>query len=268
MIGTQLLRELIETIILTGRVEDIAPVSLLLIAAPESGKTSIVLEKDCKTVKAFSDVTGKGLQLILAMNRDITHLVINDMVAMMSHRSSVNRYTVAMLNAITEEGLFPTADPSGIHDFDCGRKGVIASLTMDLTQDGRNWWNKVGFTSRMLPFCYFYEQDLVLKIKESINANGGHAKKKKSEPDQFIVPKEPIPTIYPEELIARTAEIAGIRSRIMKETGLRRLKQYHAIVRAHAVLRDPTPGVKVIQADIDFLRSADLYVSYDMAYPL
>ena len=41
LIGMETLREYVETILLTGRVDGCRPVSTFLIAAPEQGKTSL-----------------------------------------------------------------------------------------------------------------------------------------------------------------------------------------------------------------------------------
>lgn len=266
MIGTELLRELIDTVILTANVQNSELVSLLLIAAPESGKTSIVLAKECKSIQAFADITGGGIHQVIKNNKDLTHIVINDMVSALSHRESVNRYLIAQLNAITEEGITSIATPHGVEKFECGKRGVIASLTLDLVKDSRRWWNKIGFTSRMLPFCYSYPARMLIEIKAAIDAaqTNGHKSKKKS---RLIVSSNKINVAYPPELLKEIHQIADVRSIILQEQGIRRLKQYHALAQAHAILRSRT-GTEVTQKDVDFIRKIDAYVSYDKPEPL
>jgi len=266
MIGTEFLREAVETVILTGKVKDISPVSLLLIAAPESGKTSIVLEKQCEAIKAYADVTGRGLHSILKYNQHLTHIVINDLVATLSHRQSVNRYTISQLNSITEEGITAIATPAGEEEFDCGKKGVIASLTLELAQDARRWWNKVGFSSRMLPFCYVYSADLLIKIKASIDDTRGKAKQNGNGSaaaiGEFKIPKDSIGVSYAEGLSKHVRKVADTRAAILEEQGMRRLKQYHALIQAHALWRTRTkPAVN--DSDLDFIYKLDPFVSYD-----
>jgi len=269
MIGTEFLRELIESVILTGRIKGCEPVSLLLIAAPESGKTSVVLSRPCKVVEAYADVTGKGIHKILQANTNLTHIVINDLVATLSHKQSVNRYTISQLNAMTEEGITNIASPSGIEKFTAGKRGVIASLTLELATDARHWWNKVGFTSRMLPFCYSYPADLIVKIKESIdfdassNRNGTH----KISIKDFPVPEKSISVEYPQSVVADVRRVADVRSMLMKEQGMRRLKQYHHIAMGHAALRSRIRS-RVTVEDVKFIQRMDRYVSYDTPEPL
>lgn len=263
MIGTELLRELVECVILTGRIIDIDPVSLLLIAAPESGKTSIVLERPCNAIEAFADVTGRGLhQIIKEKGKEITHIVINDLVAVLSHRQSVNKYTISQLNAYTEEGINALATPMGVERYNGhARGGVIASLTLDLAKDARMWWNKVGFTSRMLPFCYYYPNELNIKIKDSIDLVRGR-KQKKTALKPFVIPAKARSISYPEKFAKDVRRCADMRSQVMKEDGKRRLKQYHALVQSHALWRS-TQKPQVTEAEIDFLYAIDRYVSYE-----
>ena len=272
MIGTELLRELIETVILTGKVKGINPVSLLLIAAPESGKTSVVLERACKSIEAYADITGRGIHAVIKANPELTHIVINDLVACLSHKQSVNRYTIAQLNAITEEGITSIASPGGIEKFEDGKRGIIASLTYELVKDARHWWNKIGFTSRMLPFCYMYPADLIVQIKSDIDlhqqyGNNGASPPTTKKPKDFPVPKNTISVEYPAEFVKDIRRIADVRAIILREQGMRRLKQYHALAQAHALWRKRASPI-VTEKDVEFMSKIDKYVSYEEAQPL
>lgn len=263
MIGTELLRELIESVIMTGKIRGINPVSLLLIATPESGKTSVVIAKDCKNVKSFSDVTGNGIQKVIKQMPELTHIIINDMVAILSHRQSVNKHTLATLNAMTEEGVNCISTPGGIEEFPEGRRGVIASLTTDLVGDQRNWWNKIGFTSRMIPFCYKYSEDLILRIKDSIDANGGRNGKDQEVRGKFTTPEKKKYVAYSQPLIEQIRRLADYRSMVLGETGFRRLRQYHSLAQGHAMLRQISKP-EVSDADVDFMKQVDMFINYDM----
>lgn len=259
LLGVELIKEMVETVILTGRVKGFAPVSLLLIAAPESGKTSVVLERPCKAALALTDVTGKGIQEICKLQPSLSHIIINDMVAVMAHKQTVNRFTLSMLNAITEEGIQAVAYPGSIQNFANGRRGVIACLTTDLANDGRSWWNKIGFTSRMVPFCFEHSEQLTIRIKESIDAG---VQKANTPASEFVIPELPINVKVDPKHIREIRRLADVQSERLQEKGYRRLKQYHCLARAHAIRRGNWKNAVVNESDVDFLRRLQIFVSY------
>jgi hypothetical protein len=170
------------------------------------------------------------------------------------------------LNSITEEGITAIATPAGEEEFDCGKKGVIASLTLELAQDARRWWNKVGFSSRMLPFCYIYSPDLIIRIKAAIDETRGKAKQNGNGTaaaiGEFKIPKEPVGVSYMEALSKHVRKVADTRAQILEEQGMRRLKQYHALVQAHALWRTRKKPT-VTDVDLEFIYKLDPFVSYD-----
>jgi hypothetical protein len=266
LIGTQLIETAIKSAIATGRVEnsDNGPLSLLLIAAPESGKTSMV-SKDSKTVLSFSDITGRGITDALKTNPDVTHLIILDMVAIMSHKETVNKYTLAMLNAMTEEGMGTIAYPGSVEKFPNGnKKGLIACLTHDLAKDGRTWWNKTGFASRMLPISFDHSPDLVRKIKESITYG---AQIERPTGTTWTLPEKSAIVQMSNQMGSEIQFLASIKSAEFQEKGYRRLKQFRALAKGHALLRTPKKPI-VSKPEIEFLRSMLPYISFDKAHQI
>jgi hypothetical protein len=262
LIGVELIQEFVESVILTGRLRDHEPVSSLLIGAPESGKTSIVNAKKCKSIAVFSDVTGKGLVEICKSMPDVTHIILNDLVAMMSHKQNVNRYTLAIINALTEEGLESFATPGGIEMVKKGKRGVIACLTFSLAKDGRSWWNKTGFTSRMIPFAFSHSPNLTLRIKAIID-DGSVKNGKKME---LRIPSKPMRVVFPRTMVSAVRSIADRKAielnAITGEQGYRRLNQFRSLVCGHALrrsFRNPQVGTQ----EIKFLERILPYISYD-----
>lgn len=261
LIGIELLREFVESVIMTGRVKGIHPLSTLLIGKPESGKTSIVNEKHCPIIECFTDVTGKGLINILNQKKELTHIVLNDLVAIMSHKQNVNRYTLAMINALTEEGVQAMATPGGIERFPEGQRGVIACLTFDLALDGRSWWNKTGFSSRLLPFAYSHSTELSVRIKAVID-DGKPDKKKK---ETLKIPSKPMQVLFPQKYVREVRHLSDEKSKelsaITDEEGYRRLKQFRSLAMGHALrrtFRKPSVG----EAEIEFINKVLPYISY------
>jgi len=256
LIGMELVKELVETVLLTGRVKGHTPKSLLLIATPESGKTRVFLETPCSCAHMLSDVTGKGIQDLCKGNAEKTHFVINDLVAVLSHRQTVNKYTLSMINAITEEGIIAVAYPGSFESFKSGKRGIIAALTTSMTRDGRQWWNKIGLTSRMIPFCYDHGDELVIKIKTAIrNGESGLA------PQTFQVPPFEGEVDFSAKLKLEFPRISDAKSLELKEKGLRRLQQFLALACAHAVRRSPKRAT-VTDADVEFLKRIYPYMDY------
>lgn len=258
LIGMELVREVIESVILTGRLKEHDPVSILLIASPESGKTSVVLEKECACMCVLTDCTGRGLQELCKMKPDITHICINDLVAVTAHKSSVSRYTMAMLNALTEEGIQATAFPGTVEQFKNGRRGIIASIPTTMAKDRRQWWNKSGLSSRMLPFAFKHSEDLNIRIKAEITKDRKPPVKKKG---LFHIPAAHIKVNIPPHHAKAIQSLAETVSSRMDEEGYRRLKQFRALASAHALLRT-WRNPSVIEKDLDFLSRIVPYISY------
>ena len=254
LIGVNLVTELVQTTILTGRVLNAKPVSLLLIAAPESGKTSVVLQQPCEAAAVMNDVTGRGLQVLCQMKAELSHFILTDLTTVGAHKSNVARYTISQLTAITEEGLKATAVGGQIETYQHGRRGIIACLTQSMAKDKRAWWHRIGLTSRMLPFSYTYSTPLIIKIKGSIDHN-----KQSKDAGEFIIPKEPISVGFNARETRQVRHLADEMAGRLKEIGIRRLKQFRALAQAHALLRHAR---KVERQDVEFIESIQPYISY------
>lgn len=263
LVGMDFVTEFVESIIATGRLKRRDPLSAILIAHPEMGKTSIVTQKTCKNVQSFTDVTGKGLIAIVQMRPELTHIVLNDLVAIMSHRETVNKYTQAMITAITEEGLQSIADPTGITTYASGKRGIIACTTLDLSRDGRTWWKKTGLSSRMIPFAYEHSAELMIQIKDIIDGD----EQEKIKPGEYRLPPKLIEVQLAEKYTKQIRTLADRKSRELGETGYRRLKQFRSLAMGHALRRSrKRPAVN--QEEIDFLIRLFPYVSYTTVNPL
>lgn len=255
---TSILEETIKTCFLTAHLFEHDPVSLLLIAAPESGKTTIILKNPCHSAVAVTDITGRGLQKLCTVKPEIRHIIINDLIAISSHKPSVSQYTMAMLNAMTEEGIQTIVTPETIEKFEksSGRRAIISSITIDVLRDGRKWWNKIGFTSRMLPFSYKLSSSTVIAIKSKIDGDA----KRPTVGEEIPIPKTIREVAFSNTLSQECRCIADERSRQLGEIGIRRLKQYRAMARAHSLL---FARHEVCKIDIDFLSNMDKFVSFN-----
>ncbi len=263
IIGMALIAKMCHVILLTGKIKGHSPLSLLLIAAPEHGKTSVVLQRACPAVVDVTDATGRGIVEILKTKPNISHLIFNDFVAINSHSKTVRAYTIAMINAMTEEGIRTIAFPGSVESFSevQGKKGIIACLTMDLMKDGRSWFNKIGLTSRMIPFSFSHSPELQLAIKDAIDTD--YKNIKLNDRGKMSIPSIAISVTISTAFTNEIRKIADQKAKDLKDpTGYRRLKQFRSLAKAHAVSRTwKNPSVN--KSDIDFLHRILPYISYD-----
>jgi hypothetical protein len=259
LIGVNKLREFVHSLILTGRLKGVQPVSAMIIAEPERGKTSIVVEKQCEALMIMTDVTGKGLQLLCQMNPRTTHFVINDMGVIGGHSPKTQNYFYAMLMAMTEEGIRAVANPDGVEAAaKAGRRGFIGCITTSQATDKRHSWHKRGLARRIVPFHFDYSNELILKIKTEID-NGHHAT---FESEQILkVPEANIEVKLPEKQSAQIRAIADLRSEKLNQLGISLLKNYRSLAMGHALIKtwkNPT----VSDNDVEFLKRIDPYVNW------
>lgn len=264
MLGTELVSEFVQTIMLTGRVTGEAPVSTFIIAKPEHGKTSICLESPFACAVDVTDCTGRGLQEILKYKPELTHIIINDLTVVAAHARPVRAYLIAMINAMTEEGIRSVAFPGQVEVYQNGKRGIVACSTPALMRDSRTWFNKIGLTTRILPFHYSYSEELVVQIKVAISGEVEYP-----PPDALIVPKEMVKVEISDELSKEILEISTKKSEELgDDTGIRRLKQFRRLAKSHAILRTKPNQIKewkdveVSKRDVEFLKRIYPYIDY------
>lgn len=257
LIGVNTLNEIIESVILTGRVKDGHPVSIFLIAPPESGKTSVVCENEVKSVIAFTDITGRALIEACRHHPEVSHIVMNDLTIVTGHSKTVSKYLFSIISAMTEEGIKAVAFPGMVETFQHGRRGVICCTTDTLASDRRAWWNRIGLASRVLPICYTYGDDLLIRIKNFVE-NGG---KPDAHAIPLRVPEIPINVKCSTAISRQIRLLSDSKAGHLKEMGIRRLKQYLCLAKGHA-LRRSWRKAEVTRKDVEFLESIQGFISY------
>jgi hypothetical protein len=286
LIGMDFAVEVVQTVLMTGQLvyeKNEKPVSLLLIASPESGKTTVArkanlsIESDRRGEElavALTDATGNGLLKILKEHPKATHIIFNDFSFVTGHKSQVTNHLFNIISALTEEGIDKTADPGGIHLYgEEGLKGVIACITPELVRDKRLIWNRTGLTTRMLPF--FYEQGLSIRLKAEKYHAGLKDYATENEERTLTLPKKKmhvtISTSYREQILELAKDLAKKLSREgrskknphYKEKSFRRIIQFITLAKAHSLLMQPDDKKpRVHKKDIEFLRKLSRFVSY------
>ena len=290
LIGMDFAVEVVQTVLMTGQLADEKPVSLLIIASPESGKTSAARTANI-SIKAskheremavtLTDATGAGLLKIIRENPQATHVIFNDLAVMAGHKSHVVRYLFSIISAMTEEGVSRTADPSGIQPYGPeGRKGIIGCITPMLARDQRFIWNVTGLTTRMLPFYYDQGFDIELQVRRY---HAGLSYEKDSNSKTLIVPEEKrtvhVRKDYKEQILELASDVAKKLSREgrtrrypdYKEHGYRRIIQFMSLAKAHSLLTHPEDigdDSRVHRVNVKFLLELSRFVSFKKAESL
>lgn len=176
MIGTKPIEEILELAIYSGYVKDEQPVSVLVAASVEAGKTEIMMKyPKNKGCLALTDATAFGIMRDYKdkiTSREVRHIMIPDLIKPMSRGKDTVHTLVAFFNALLEEGVFRIstyAETIGVKEEITPVKcGLIATMAKGYLHDGRHHWSQMGFMSRMLPVSFDYSPGTQRKIHDSI----------------------------------------------------------------------------------------------------
>jgi len=264
MIGTQLIEAHVQAVALSHLVKDYSRVSTLLLASPESGKTTISTAANCHHVCRIAVISGRSILKELNDHPFTEFLLFNDLATVRAMSAPAVALLVALLNQLTQE------DEGGLVAF-AGKSteqitrsvGVIGCIPFKTFTDHRSKWKEMGFISRMIPFAYKYPAELIATIKDSIDT-GTHANRK--QPGRKMPhAKRPIRVRMNASLTRSVRNLADARAITMEQLGIRLLRNYHSLIRAHALLNK---RVDVTGDDLDFLRAIDRHVSISECLPI
>lgn len=176
MINTAPLEDVIKMTIYSGYLMDENPVSLLVVAGVEAGKTELVKKfKRNKGLIYLTDCTAYGIAKNYLPEMEtgkIKHLVIPDLITPLSKSKTTRNSFISFLNNLVEEGVIEiqTYAITSKRQASCG---LITCIARQHLLDARHQWNKMGFMSRMLSLSWDYPQSTIIKIFESI-IDGGY----------------------------------------------------------------------------------------------
>lgn len=197
LIGLDIPTSIVEAAIWTGKVKGVNPVSVLLVAKPESAKSQILLQfRDTPTLKYFTDITSKPL---LSMKADIEarrirHIVLQDLNVLGSHKTWVTDRLFAVLACFMEEGATTFADAAQIVELHGLPKiGLLAAITPAQFRDKRSRWSRLGFVTRFMSVHFDYTQETVNRVHESIRTDSGLPERKK-----LALPEQETDVMLPE----------------------------------------------------------------------
>lgn len=264
MIGTKLVEELVQSVALSHRIKGYNRCSLLMLAAPESGKTTIATAANCTHVKPVAIMSGRSIVREVNHSPATEFLLFNDLTAVRALSQSASNLLIVMLNQIVQDER-GTIGFAGKETEEIKRAcGIIGCLAFSVFNDHRTKWKEFGFISRMIPFAYSYGDELIAEIKDAIDA-GAHSGKRLPLMKMPRLRAQPIKIDCHSDHIKTIRRISDARAKKLGQLGIRLLQNYHVLIRAHALLMKRS---HVTTDDVRFLRNVDSFVSILECKPL
>ncbi|TET18761.1 hypothetical protein E3J74_09145 [Candidatus Bathyarchaeota archaeon] len=167
MIKIEPLKKAIECALISPYIKNEKPISLLIVAKAESGKSSVMkLYRENKGIVYMTDCTAYGITrdvLPKMVSGEIKTLMIPDLLTPLSKATKTRLSFVAFLNNLIEEGVAKIKTYAMIWDKDV-KGNIITAVTDEALEDSRHGWGKIGFLSRFVMFSYSYNMSTISKI--------------------------------------------------------------------------------------------------------
>lgn len=226
----------VKATLFSAYVKDEKPLSLLIVAKPESAKTEVLKKyRENKGIVYLTDCTAYGLTrdiLPKAISGEVKHIVIADLITPLSKSTKTRQSLIAFLNNLIEEGVAKMTTYASVWEREV-KCGLVTAITDEALKDGRHDWAKMGFLSRMFLFSYSYPISLVYRIFESLmgdkSAVGEHVKLKfPSRPKEVTLPKNIAEELVPISMkVGESMQIYGFRFFLNTKTMLKALALMH-----------------------------------------
>jgi hypothetical protein len=222
LINVEPLKKMVECTLISPYIKNEKPLSLLIVAKAESGKTSVMKSyRQNKGVVYVSDCTAYGLTrdiLPKIVSGEVKTIVIPDLITPLSKSTKTRQSFIAFLNNLIEEGVAKMTTYATIWEKDV-KANVITAVTDEVLKDARHDWAKMGFLSRFIVFSYSYSQSTIMEILNRYSEHGLEMQKSKFKPPSKEVnvelPKEIADKLDPiATRIGEQFSLYGIRAKI------------------------------------------------------
>jgi len=244
MVRLDPIEKILQIVLASGKIKGEKPLSAIVIAPVEAGKTSIIRRVCFKAEPALylTDATAYGI--IRASNglRDFkegryTHLVIPDLLTCLGHKRDTVRALIHFLNSLIEEGIVNISTYAthlmGTVEI---RAGIITAIPKEPFFDKRRGWEKIGFLSRALPISFDYSVATQIEIFKYIQ-NQEHLRE---VVQKLKLPKTcrsiSLPFNMAQKIKPYALALAASHSRYQRIYGFRYQRQLQAFAKAIALL--------------------------------
>ena len=268
MINLEEIERIIRLAVLSGRIKNEIPLSLMIISEQEAGKSSVIRKNSQlqRSVMYVTDATAYGIirdtqNLELFEKGHLTHLIIPDLCSCLSRKSATVRTFMNFMRAMIEEGVvdistFATKIATHTKKKKTIRCGFITSITKDYFYDQHRAWNKIGFLSRVLPITYKYSVPTRLKILSYIQKQEYHSELVSN----YHVPRREINVSLPEDFAKMVQPYAITLADAQKHYGFRLQRQFQVLLKAIALERR---SLVVEEQDWEIFQELCKYINLD-----
>lgn len=227
--------DLLACAIWSGKIAHEKPISVMLIAEQESAKTECLKYfSGTKTLHYLSDITSTGIKPFKSAieNGVLRHLVLLDLVRVLSHSKGVGERTIQQLASLMEEGESGGSDGGGLVSWGSTfpKLGVLMGITPAFYNGKAGSWRRSGFMTRFLPVHFEYTLDTQLQIHNMIATSG-----KLPEPQPIVLPSGLGNIEIPEKLGNKIKDTAMITGQQNRTYGFRYHKNLRCLCKASAL---------------------------------
>ena len=232
MVSTQLLGKVVECALISPYITDEKPISLLIVAKPESGKSTVMKQyRENKGVIYLSDCTAYGITrdiLPKIVSGEVKTIMIPDLLTPLSKQTKTRQSFVGFLNNLIEEGVAKITTYATVWNKEANAN-LITAVTEDALLDGRRNWAKMGFLSRFIIFSYSYSLNTVIQILDRYSEDG-----LSSGLVEIELPTESIDIDLPVEIADKINPVAMKMGKIFEIYGFRAKINFRSLLKALA----------------------------------
>jgi len=249
MIKVEKIKKIVKLCLVSTKIKNMKPLSLLVVAKAGSGKTELIMSYEDKSLDFITDLNYSSLIEKLKDNKGIKSIIIPDFIKITHKKSSTSKNLISLLNSATEEGLF-NVEGYYKHNFKGRQLGLITSITNGTLGQVKQEWGNIGFLDRMIICSYSYSKKTIKEILKSICEEG--EKKVKRE-------KLNIPIKNKKSGIEVTSEYKFNFQLIdFAKDNPRALKNMKRLLRCNALINGRT---KVNQNDVDEIKDLSKFLN-------
>ena len=238
MILVNAIAETIKTSYQSVYVKGETPLSLLLLADTDHGKSGLILnfvpEAEHLQVERLSDVSAMGLYRAVKDKSDPVVLVIPDFHAVISHKASVTEGTLNALMTLLQDGAMKiSVGPGEPVELKGKRASLLTAMTPGMLVGRAGRWRKLGFLRRLLPIHYTYSEATAMRIHKSIKSGEYHV-----PPKHFKLPvTQPQIVRIPKPIDSEIESLAIAVSVQLENRGFTAHKFFRVFAQARALIR-------------------------------